>query len=100
MKAIPCNEEWFCRHSRTDEPPIPVRIPDDAMLREPRGARSSGGANVGWFDGRDYSYTKTLTLSEQDLSGALLLEFEGVFAPFHQQSIFVKNPAANGLPLY
>lgn len=40
MKAIPCSEGWFCRHYPTDEPPIPVRIPDDAMLREPRGARS------------------------------------------------------------
>lgn len=95
MKAIPCNEEWFCRHSRTDEPPIPVRIPDDAMLREPRGARSSGGANVGWFDGRDYSYTKTLTLSEQDLSGALLLEFEGVY---RKAEVFVNGKKAGARP--
>jgi len=95
MKAIPCNEEWFCRHSRTDEPPIPVRIPDDAMPREPRGARSSGGANVGWFDGRDYSYTKTLTLSEQDLSGALLLEFEGVY---RKAEVFVNGKKAGARP--
>ena len=40
MKAIPCSEGWLYRHYPTDEPPIPVRIPDDAMLREPRGARS------------------------------------------------------------
>ncbi|MBQ6078471.1 MAG: hypothetical protein IJK88_10285 [Clostridia bacterium] len=95
MKAIPCNEGWFCRHYPTDEPPIPVRIPDDAMLREPRGARSSGGANVGWFDGRDYSYTRTLTLSEQDLFGALLLELEGVY---RKAEVFVNGEKAGARP--
>ena len=79
MKAIAWNDNWFVKHLNTEEDPIPVRIPDDAMLREPRTAKAMGGLNVGWFEGRDYSYTKMFSLTEQDLSGALLLEFEGVY---------------------
>ncbi len=79
MKAIAWNDNWTCKHLNTDETPISVRIPDDAMLREPRSAQSTGGLNISWFEGRDYSYAKTFILSEQDLLGTLTLEFEGVY---------------------
>jgi beta-galactosidase len=79
MKQMPFCDNWTCKHLNADEPPIPVRIPDDAMLREPRTEKSMGGLNVGWFEGRDYSYKKTFSLTGEQLSGALLLEFEGVY---------------------
>lgn len=79
MKYQPFNEGWTCKHLNTDESPLPVRIPDDAMLREPRSAQSMGGLNVSWFEGRDYSYRKTFFLTEEQLAGTLILEFEGVY---------------------
>lgn len=79
MKSIAWNDGWAVRHLNTNEPLLPVRIPDDAMLREPRTAKSMGGLNVSWFEGADYSYQKTFVLTEQDLSGCAVLEFEGVY---------------------
>ena len=79
MKAQQFNDGWYCRHLEEPGPGLAVTLPDDAMLREPRSATSMGGLNVSWFEGRDYAYTKTFTLSEQQLSGTLLLEFEGVY---------------------
>lgn len=79
MKRTEWIDNWSCKHLNTEELPLPVRIPDDAMLREPRSAQSMGGLNVAWFEGRDYSYEKTFSLTEHQLSGALMLEFEGVY---------------------
>ena len=79
MQSELFHDNWYVKHLNTDEAPVPVRIPDDAMLREPRTAKAMGGLNVGWFEGRDYSYTKAFSLTEEQLSGALLLEFEGVY---------------------
>ncbi len=79
MRRSDWNDGWYQKHLQTNEEPHPVRIPDDAMLREPRTAKAMGGLNVGWFEGRDYSYTKAFSLTEEQLSGALLLEFEGVY---------------------
>lgn len=80
MKRTEWIDNWSCKHLNTEELPLPVRIPDDAMLREPRSAQSMGGLNVAWFEGRDYSYEKTFSLTEHQLSGALMLEFEGCIA--------------------
>ena len=79
MRRSDWNDGWYQKHLQTNEEPHPVRIPDDAMLREPRTAKAMGGLNVGWFEGRDYSYEKTFSLTEHQLSGALMLEFEGVY---------------------
>ena len=73
------HDGWFCRHLEETGPGLPVSIPDDAMLREPRSATSMGGLNVSWFEGRDYAYNKTFSLTEEQLQGSLVLEFEGVY---------------------
>ena len=73
------NDGWYCRHLEEAGKGIPVHVPDDAMLREPRSATSMGGLNVSWFEGRDYAYTKTFSLTEEELLGSLVLEFEGVY---------------------
>ena len=79
MRRNDWNDGWYRKHLQTNEEPQPVRIPDDAMLCEPRTAKAMGGLNVGWFEGRDYAYSKTFELTEDRLAGALLLEFEGVY---------------------
>ncbi len=79
MKRTAWNENWFVKHLDTDETPLAVRIPDDAMLREPRTAKALGGLSVGWFEGRDYSYTKTFALTAEEAARHNVLEFEGVY---------------------
>ena len=79
MKFQHFNDGWVVKHLGETEPGLPVSVPDDAMLREPRSASSMGGLNVSWFEGRDYSYTKAFTISEKELAGCLVLEFEGVY---------------------
>ena len=95
MKATAWNDHWFCKHLNTDEAPIPVRVPDDAMLREPRTHKALGGLNVAWFEGADYSYTKSFELTEQQLSGTLVLEFEGVY---RKAEVFVNGEKAGFRP--
>ncbi len=79
LKAQDFNSGWICRHLEETGPGLPVTLPDDAMLREKRSAAAKGGAAVGWFEGQDYSYTKTFSLTEAQIRGSLVLEFEGVY---------------------
>ena len=79
MRAISLNDNWQVKHLDTDEPALTVNVPDDAMLREERTAEAEGGLNVSWFEGRDYVYTKTLTLTAEEAAQHNVLEFEGVY---------------------
>lgn len=58
---------------------VPVTLPHDAMLSEPRTAQSAGGINTGWFMGRDYVYQKTFAAPAEWADRAVFLEFEGVY---------------------
>ena len=73
------HEGWTCKHLGDEGPGTPVAIPHDAMLSEPRTADALGGLNVSWFEGFDYLYRKTFTLTPQQVAGHLVLEFEGVY---------------------
>ena len=73
------HEGWTCRHLEDAGEGIPVSIPDDAMLREKRTGEAESGLNGSWFEGHDYLYARTFTLSETDVNGHLVLEFEGVY---------------------
>lgn len=79
MRAMDFNTGWICRH--LDEPGtgFPVTLPHDAMLAEPRSEQSAGGINTGWYEGRDYCYTKTFTPKPALEGQTLILEFEGVY---------------------
>lgn len=79
MKAIPFMTGWTCRHLDAPAPGVPVTLPHDAMLAEPRNASSAGGANTGWFEGRDYLYEKRFTPDAETAEQTLTLEFEGVY---------------------
>ncbi|MBR0215956.1 MAG: glycoside hydrolase family 2, partial [Clostridia bacterium] len=79
MKWMDFNEHWTCRHLEDEGDGIPVRIPDDAMLREKRTAQALGGLNVGWFEGHDYLYKKHFSLSKAQADMHHVLAFDGVY---------------------
>lgn len=79
MKAIDFNTGWAYKHLNTDEAFVPVSLPHDAMLGEPRNESSAGGTNTGWFEGHDYLYIKRFTPDAAWAGQRLLLEFEGVY---------------------
>ena len=70
---------WTCRHLNDPGKGVPVRVPDDAMLREKRSGDALGGLNVGWFEGHDYLYEKAFTLTAEEARRHNVLEFEGVY---------------------
>lgn len=79
MRAIPWNTGWTYKHYNSDESPMPVTLPHDAMLGEPKSRTAAGGTNTGWYEGFDYVYEKVWA-PEKDFAGKkLILEFEGVY---------------------
>lgn len=79
MKAIPFHNGWTCRHLDDQGPGIPVMIPHDAMLAEPRSELASSGINGSWFEGYDYLYENHFTPGPELAEKKLVLEFEGVY---------------------
>ena len=82
------NTLWAYRHQNTNEAWTAITVPHDAMISEERTDTAAGGLNVGWFEGRDYEYKKTLTLAKDDLNKKLVLEFEGIY---HNAQVFVNG---------
>ena len=79
MKSTSFNDGWSYRHLGETTPGIPVTIPHDAMLSEPRNELSAGGVNTGWYEGHDYLYEKRFTPDPELAGQQLVLEFEGVY---------------------
>ncbi len=71
--------DWLWRHFDEAGPGMPVTLPHDAMLGEPRTAEAAGGTNTGWFEGRDYVYENTFSAPAEWADRVVLLEFEGVY---------------------
>ena len=63
MPVIACsfNTGWTCRHLLEEGPAVPVTLPHDAALAEPRTETAPGGTNTGWYEGYDYLYEKRFT---------------------------------------
>ena len=91
MRSTVFHDNWFVRHVEETGLGTPVTIPHDAMLSEPRTAIAEGGLNVSWFEGRDYVYTKTFTVSAEQLMQHNVLEFEGVY---RKAEVFVNGKKA------
>ena len=79
MRSINFNDGWTYKHLDDPGPGSPVTIPHDAMLSEPRNELSAGGVNTGWYEGRDYEYTKLFTPGLELADKQTVLEFEGVY---------------------
>ncbi len=79
MKNVLFQDGWTCRHLDENGEGTPVRIPDDAMLREKRTEDALGGLNVSWFEGFDYLYKKSFSLTDAEVKKHHVLEFEGVY---------------------
>ena len=79
MRALPLNDGWSWRHLGSDEAWRAATLPHDAMVGEPRSALAPSAHNSGWFEGRDYEYTRPLRAPEGEAASSLVLEFEGVY---------------------
>ena len=88
MEKIALNDNWRCWPAGEEHEAVSVTLPHDAMLGDRRSASSPGGVNTGWYEARDYVYTRTLTIPEEDRSRRLLLEFEGVY---HRAVIYLNG---------
>ena len=95
MKAQNFNDNWRVKHLEDEAGWREVTLPDDAMLREPRTADALGGLNVCWFEGHDYLYSKTFSLSAEELEKHYVLEFEGVY---RKAEVIINNKAAGFRP--
>lgn len=74
MKETSFNDHWL--FYREGGAPVPVTLPHDAMLLEPREAGNPSGVGCAFFAGGRYVYEKTFTL--QDCESAAL-RFEGIY---------------------
>ncbi|WP_087485800.1 glycoside hydrolase family 2 protein [Brachybacterium massiliense] len=68
--------EWEFRRAGDDQWST-VRLPHDAMIREPRDPASPGGADLGWFPGGAYEY-RTTWHADKASGHSMSLRFEGV----------------------
>lgn len=71
------NNNWL--FLKEGEKPIPVTLPHDAMLTEPRRTSALGGKNNGFFPGGRYVYEKRFSVDEADVGKSFVLHFEGVY---------------------
>lgn len=78
MKELDFNRGWHftCPDGRSED----VTLPHDAMLNTPRSTKPgfTWFLLAGW-QGNDYTYTKTLTVTNEMLRQHLEIEFEGVY---------------------
>lgn len=58
---------------------MPVCLPHDAMLLEPRDAKCRNGVNSGYFPGGKYTYEKHFQISSEDLGQFIAVCFDGVY---------------------
>ena len=74
---IDWNQNWtFCKIGKA---PVPVTLPHDAMLSEPRRANCRNGVNSGYFPGGKYRYEKRFALDAATVGKSILVHFEGVY---------------------
>jgi beta-galactosidase len=95
MEKISLNNTWVCERLDNTGLKVNVSVPHDAMLSEKRTVNSNGGANICWFEGYDYSYTKAVFIPEALAGKTLILEFEGVY---RNSAVFVNGQKAGGTP--
>ncbi len=94
MKQHTFNTGWTCKPLNGDSPALPVSLPHDAMLAEPRRADAPGGKNIGYFTGGDYLYEKQF-IPDENWQSCSILEFEGVY---HNAEVRLNGQTIGGYP--
>ena len=72
------NDNWTFRREG-EQKAVPIKLPHDAMLIEPRRPDARGGTNNGYFPGGVYVYEKRFDLDAADVGKSFVLHFEGVY---------------------
>lgn len=85
------NDGWFYKHLQGSEEGMPVTLPHDAMMEERRSPESMGGANIGWFEGGDYLYTREFEVTADMRDKHVVFEFEGVY---HNAEVYLNGRRA------
>ncbi len=88
MKKIEFNNNWMCQCMEPGSESIPVTLPHDAMISEKRSEKSLGIHNIGWFEAKDYVYTKHFTIPEEEKDNVVWFEIEGAY---HNAEVFVNG---------
>ena len=88
MKKLDFNKGWTCKCLTREGSAVPVTLPHDAMLAEPRTEDSVAEGNIGWFIGGDYEYVKRFEAPEDWKGKKALVEFESVM---HDAEVFVNG---------
>ena len=91
MKKMDFNEGWIYKHLQGTEEGTAVTLPHDAMMEECRTPESMGGANIGWFEGGDYLYTKEFEVPASYQDKKIIFEFEGVY---HNAEVYLNGRKA------
>ena len=64
----------------TDAKPVPVMLPQDAMIQEERSPNAPSGNQTGYYPVKSYTYTKTFFAPAAWEGKQITVEFEGVMA--------------------
>ncbi len=87
MKKNEFNRDWICRRL-SDGKEEQVTLPHDAMIREERTIHSKGIHNIGWFEGKDYVYSKNFFLPKEYETKVIKFEVEGAY---HNAEVFLNG---------
>lgn len=88
MKKIEFNDDWYCKCQNSDDVGVKVTLPHDAMITEPRSEKSLGIHNIGWFETKDYVYSKKFMVPETYDGKKIFFEIEGAY---HHAEVFVNG---------
>lgn len=88
MKKISFNQDWKCYRTHEQEKIFTVTIPHDAMQLDPKSETSPSGVNNGWYDAKDYTYSKEFFVPESYQDQEIRFEFEGVY---HKATVYIND---------
>ena len=77
MRRSDFNSAWL--FTKKGDQPIPVQVPHDAMIHSPRRRDAPSGSAQGFFFGGEYVYQKPFILTEEQVQGHTVFQFEGVY---------------------
>lgn len=89
MRTIDLNKQWVVKDRISDvsdqvfggaqATEIKVDLPYDAMIETTRDKSNATGSDMGYFEAKDYEFTKTFTISSSDQCAEIILQFAGIY---------------------